>query len=169
MRHHPRHHSGLLEGAVTGVIGAAAVALWYLCLDLVFAFPLRTPSVLGQVLLWRIRPPAEVVAWKPVVSYTVVHGLAFVLFGWVMTWLVHAAVRERYFRFALAVLLLFFEFFFLLFAYGMSLDTLSGFPLWTILTANLLSLGLMLWYQVERHPALLRHADTDPLGLEGAP
>ena len=39
------------EGTWIGLIGASVVALWFLARDVAAGHPLRTPSVLGQVLL----------------------------------------------------------------------------------------------------------------------
>jgi hypothetical protein len=41
-------HSTIREGAVTGVIGAVIVALWYLIVDTAGREPLRTPNVLAS-------------------------------------------------------------------------------------------------------------------------
>ncbi len=40
------------EGTYVGAIGAGCVALWFFFIDLIQGHPLRTPSVLGQVLLF---------------------------------------------------------------------------------------------------------------------
>ena len=43
-------HSVWREGAVAGLLGAGTVALWFLVRDTLAGVPLRTASVLGQVL-----------------------------------------------------------------------------------------------------------------------
>src|SRR5919198_3069798 len=65
----------LREGVVAGLIGAAVVALWFLAIDAIQGEPLRTPKLLGAALLRQAAPTAAVL------SYTVVHGLAFVVVG----------------------------------------------------------------------------------------
>ena len=47
---HPQEHSTIREGLVTGVLGAAAVALWYLVVDAAAGRPFHTPNALGGVL-----------------------------------------------------------------------------------------------------------------------
>ena len=50
MTHH--RHDLLREGLVTGTLGAAAVAGWFLLIDVLQGRPLATPSILGQVVLY---------------------------------------------------------------------------------------------------------------------
>src|SRR6266704_1178186 len=63
----------LREGVVAGLIGAVVVALWFFAIDAVQGEPLRTPKLLGTALLRQSAPTAAVL------SYTVVHGLAFIV------------------------------------------------------------------------------------------
>src|SRR5213594_101387 len=65
----------LAEGVVAGLIGAAVVAVWFLAIDAIQGEPLRTPKLLGMALLRQSAPTAAVL------SYTVVHGLAFIVVG----------------------------------------------------------------------------------------
>lgn len=51
-------HDPLREGRIAGVLRAAAVAVWFLITDLIQGRPLSTPSVLGQVILYRRTIPA---------------------------------------------------------------------------------------------------------------
>src|SRR5439155_461856 len=65
----------LREGVVAGLIGAVVVALWFFAIDAVQGEPFRTPKLLGTALLRQSAPTAAVL------SYTVVHGLAFIVVG----------------------------------------------------------------------------------------
>ncbi len=62
------------EGVVAGLLGAAAVALWFLAIDWIQGEPLRTPRLLGTGILRQTDSLAAIA------SYTVVHGIAFALF-----------------------------------------------------------------------------------------
>ncbi|HET7600459.1 MAG TPA: hypothetical protein VFK09_09210 [Gemmatimonadales bacterium] len=153
------------EGTYVGAIGAAVVALWFLVIDTIAGVPLRTPSVLGQVLLFgRTRPVVTHADFSAVVAYTAVHVAAFLAFGFVLVALVRWAAREPVVRYALLQLLLVFE----LFVYGLlslaSEATRELFPFWTVFTANTLAIvamGAYLWY---RHPAVRRVLRETPLG-----
>ncbi len=72
----------LHEGILVGLAGAAAVAIWFLVLDLITASPFRTPALLGAVLFDGLRDPAALTITPALVlKYTAVHGLAFIVFG----------------------------------------------------------------------------------------
>ena len=44
-------HTIVRDGIVAGILGASAVALWFLVLDLIFRHALATPEALGRGLL----------------------------------------------------------------------------------------------------------------------
>ncbi len=70
------------EGLVAGMIGAAAIATWFLIVDSIAREPFFTPAMLGSALFWGLRDPGAVqISFQAVVGYTVVHALTFVLVG----------------------------------------------------------------------------------------
>ena len=93
----------LREGVIAGLIGAVVVAVWFLILDWIQGDPLRTPELLGSAIL---RQPPRLPA---VLHYSVVHGLAFILFGVVGAVLIAAAERQPVFVFPLVILFTAFE------------------------------------------------------------
>jgi hypothetical protein len=138
----------LREGVGAGLVGAGVVAVWFLAIDAVQGEPLRTPRMLGGAFL-RIWP-----ALPAVVGYSLVHGLAFIVFGIVAAALVAAAEREPMFAFAVVILFTAFEvFFFAAIVIGARwvLDELSA---WTIFVGNLLAAAAMLAYFFKAHRAL---------------
>jgi hypothetical protein len=144
----------LREGIVAGLIGAVVVAIWFLVIDTIQGEPLRTPNMLGNALLkvWT-GPPA-------ILFYSVVHGLAFALFGIVASVLIAGAEREPMFVFALVILFTAFEVFFfgaLVIGAKWILDELSG---WTIFVGNLLAAASMLAYFYKGHRTLARRVVT---------
>jgi hypothetical protein len=153
------------EGTYVGAIGAIVVALWFLIIDTIAGVPLRTPSVLGQVLLFgNTHPVMSHADFTAVIAYTAVHFVAFLVFGFVVVALVRWATREPVVRYALLQLLLAFE----VFAYGLlwaaSEATRDLFPFWTVFSANtlaILAMGAYLWH---RHPAVRRVLRETPLG-----
>jgi hypothetical protein len=140
----------LREGTIAGLIGAAVVAVWFLCIDMIHGEPLRTPSLLGTGLLKILAGP------HPVLVYTVVHGVAFVLFGIVASVLIAGAERAPMFLFAVVILFTAFEVFFfgaVIIGAKWVLDELAG---WTIFVGNLLASAAMLAYFFKGHRALAR-------------
>jgi hypothetical protein len=140
----------LREGIVAGLLGAAVVALWFLAIDSIQGEPLRTPKLLGMGLLRQADPGAALV------SYTVVHGLAFALFGIIGALLIAGAERQPLFVFALVIFFTAFEVFFIggvLIVAKWVLDEIAG---WTVFVGNLLASIVMLAYFFTRHRELAR-------------
>ena len=71
------------RGVVAGVIGATALALWFLVIDGSQGEPFRTPGFLGGALLGRdaLEPTAG-----PVLLYTLLHYVAFIVLGVGVSW-----------------------------------------------------------------------------------
>ena len=86
-------HNLAREGAVTGVIGASVVALWFFVIDVMAGHPLATPNVLGEVFVFgTAEPSVSVINLWAVVAYTIVHVLVFAVIGMAMTSLFHASM-----------------------------------------------------------------------------
>jgi hypothetical protein len=136
------------EGVLAGLIGAAVVALWFFAIDAIHGEMLRTPKLLGSALLRQETPAAAVL------SYTVVHGIAFVLFGVIGAFLIAGAERQPMLIFALVILFTAFEIFFfglILIAASWVMDELAG---WTVFVGNLLAAAAMLSFYFRRHRGL---------------
>jgi hypothetical protein len=161
-----RHRHDLLrEGLVSGALGAVAVAVWFLLIDLVQGRPLATPSVLGQVILYgRATPIVASVQLGAVIAYTLFHLGVFVLFGIGVTQLVHLAMTSPLARFGLMIVAVVFELFFFLVTFMLFAGTLYLFPWWSVLAANSLALMAMGYYLAGRHPSLRRQFASEALG-----
>jgi hypothetical protein len=158
-------HKLLREGAITGVIGALAVVVWFLITDVIQGRPFSTPSVLGQVILYGNRTPTVTpFETGPVVAYTLLHFGVFALFGVLVTHMVHLAMYSPLARFALMMLAVVFELFFFVVTFALFTGTSSLFPWWSVLAANTLSLIAMGLYLRSRHPGLQHQYQREPLG-----
>jgi hypothetical protein len=148
----------LLDGLFTGMIGAIAVALWFLVLDLAAGRPLFTPALLGTVLLRGGAAASHGVIVEPlaVAAYTAFHFVIFIVFGIVVSWLMTLFERFPIMFFVLLVLALCLQlgFFALNLALGAAL--LGQLRPWTVIVANLLAATAMAFYQWKRHPSVLR-------------
>ena len=76
-----QRHGLLVEGALTGFIGATAVALWFLVVDMVHGHPLRTPAILGNALFSIPGPTTGESTALHVFGYTIFHYFAFIVVG----------------------------------------------------------------------------------------
>jgi len=138
----------LREGLTAGIVGAAIVALWFLAIDTIHGEPLRTPALMGTAFLRQSDVGAAVL------SYTAVHGLAFLTFGVVASFLIAAAERQPVFAFFLIILFTAFEvatFGAIIIVANWVLNEVAG---WTIFVGNLLAAAAMLGYFFRRHRAL---------------
>jgi len=140
------------EGLIAGLAGAVAVAVWFLLYDLAAGVPLRTPALLGATLFHGLRDPSALVITMPLVlQYTVVHGLAFVLFGWAAAGLLALADREPLLLFGLFMLFCCFEVFFIAAIAILAERLFETIAWWTILAANILASLVMLGYFFREH------------------
>src|SRR3977135_318286 len=70
------------EGFIAGLVGAAAVALWFLVVDVVAGRPFFTPAMLGSAVFWGVHDPAQVVIeYSRIIGYTMIHVSAFIIVG----------------------------------------------------------------------------------------
>ena len=161
-----RHHHNLFkEGTTVGLLGGFTVALWFLILDMVKGRPLYTPSILGQVILFRsMSPEARPTVPSAVVAYTVLHFAVFIGLGLLITQLVYLAVNHPVFMFAGLMLFVVFEVFFLGFTYVFFAGSRGLFPWSTILVANTLAAAVMTLYIWKRNPGLKRALMRHTLG-----
>jgi hypothetical protein len=160
-----RPHSVPVEGTDVGIIGGLAVALWFLLLDTIAGHPLQTPSLLGQVILFREpNPDTGQVVLGAFLLYTAVHFLVFALIGMGLVALVHWGIQNSVVRYALLPVFLVFEVLFYGLVEVLSEGTNELFPFWAVVTANTLAaiaMGLYLWV---RHPTLRSSIRETPLG-----
>src|SRR5204863_254585 len=103
---------------LAGVVGAAAIALWFLALDGVKGRPFYTPTVLGTALFrggaGLQSPETLPIDFEMVLSFTWVHVLAFLIIGVGASRLLGIAERNPSFGFGIVLLFVVFEFGFLL-------------------------------------------------------
>ena len=126
----------LQEGILVGLAGAAAVAAWFFVLDLITV----TPGI--------------------VLKYTVIHGLAFIVFGLAVADLFALAERDRHLLFGAFTLFCCFEvavFAAMMILGSWLLDTLQP---WAILGGNLVAALVMLGILFRNHRFSLHELRT---------
>jgi len=150
-------HPLLAQGLVTGLVGAATVALWFFALDVAAGRPLRTPAALGAAMLFGASNVASVQANIGLVAaYTVVHVAAFAVAG-----IVFVAIAEQVER-TPALILIAVMAAIVLEAVVVSVMALGAqwvlgaLGVWTVVAANVLAVCAMGWYVWATHPVLRR-------------
>ena len=153
------------EGVVVGLLGAAAIALWFLIVDLIAGEPLFTPAMLGSVLFWGVREPSQVdIAVAPILAYTMVHVLSFVVVGLVAAAVAYQAERSPSTLFLAVVLFAVLGFGFFTVWTILGPPILGALAWWSVAIGNgiaALGMGYAIW---RRHPRLRERLATHPLG-----
>jgi hypothetical protein len=74
--------SWVIDGIVAGLIGAAVIALFFLCIDISRGRPFWTPGTLGSSLfLGKTLPPMATPQPAVVIGYTLLHSWVFTIAG----------------------------------------------------------------------------------------
>jgi hypothetical protein len=147
-----------LEGLVAGLLGAAAIALWFLVLDTVAGRPLLTPTILGTAMFrggqGLASPETLPVSLELVVLYTWVHALVFCVIGGLAARLLAFAERQPNAGFGILLLFVVLEFGFLVATLLFAEPVLRVVTWPAILGGNLLAAFVMGVYFWRRHPNL---------------
>lgn len=148
-------HPVVREGLVAGLLGAAAVAGWFLVVDLIAREPLWTPAALGAALFQGAGGPEEVrIALSTVLGYTALHVGGFLLAGMVASGLVSQVEKFPPLIFALLLLVVVFEVFFIGLTVALGEWILESLAWWAVFAGNLLAAAAMGGYLWRSHPAL---------------
>ena len=142
----------VVEGLIGGTIGAGTVAGWFLIIDASRGRPLWTPALLAATLLDGVRDAQTLhITARLVLTYTVVHWLAFLIFGLLTATVLAAADREPGLLFLVVMLFCCFEVFFAALVAILAEWLLEAVPWWTILAGNLLAATVMLGFFFREH------------------
>lgn len=147
----------IADGAIAGVLGAVAVAFWFLIFDAAHGHPFETPAILGAAILHGgSEALARISMVQLVGEYTAVHFLAFVVVGILGALLLEAAEKEPSLTPSLIIFLVAFESFFVALAMFLGPTVMAILTWWAIVVANLLATAVMLAYFLTRHPSIAR-------------
>ena len=148
-------HTIVRDGVVAGILGATAVAVWFLGLDTLRGHPFATPAALGRGLVGILGPHGSEGNAVFVAAYTVFHYVAFIAVGLLVAVIVHFAQREPSVLAGAMMLFVAFEVGF----YGISaalresaaIGSLSGMM---VASGNLVAAAVMGTFLWRRHPEL---------------
>jgi len=146
------------EGMLAGVIGAAAVAVWFLVLDSLSGRPFWTPTVLGTALFRQgaglDAAGALPTSFEMVLMFSWIHGMVFAGLGGLAARLLGYVERHPSAGFGVLLLFVIFQFGFIAVATVFAEPVLRALSAWSILVANLLAAAVMAAFLWRRHPAL---------------
>jgi hypothetical protein len=150
-----REHRLVARGLVTGLIGAGAVALWFLVLDVARGQPFYTPAALGAALLLGATSPADVQVTLPIVAaYTVLHLAAFAAIGVALEWIAVRVERAPAVLRAAVLAFVLLEALFIGVVGALSQWVLGTLGYWAVAVGNVLALASMAMWVLSTHPRL---------------
>ena len=155
----------LREGFLAGLIGATAVAAWFLAVDTISGQPFITPATLGSAVFWGVHDPALVNVTVPtVVGYTMIHVLAFIAIGSIAAAVACGIEVIPSLLFVAIVLFAAFEFGFYIVVALIAQPLLGSLAWWAVSAGNLIAAGGMGYYLWQAHPKIARALAEHPLG-----
>ena len=148
-------HSIVREGIIAGILGATAVAVWFLGVDMIYAQAFATPTALGRGVLRLFGPPAMDSAVVLVVSYTIFHYVAFIAAGLLVSVIVHWAQTSPTILAGAMMLFVAFEIGFYGLSAALQESPFLGALGWVqVATGNLIAALVMGGYMWKTHPEL---------------
>ena len=139
-----KYHPLLADGVITGAIGAATTAVWFLFLDILAGHPFYTPAALGSALLLGAQIPAEVhLTSGIIIAYTFVHLLVFFGVGVTIEWLARQLERFPSFWLVSLLAIIVLDVLFIGVVGSLAMWVLGAVGLWAVFIANLLAIAAM--------------------------
>jgi hypothetical protein len=159
-----KQHPLLSRGLMTGLVGAAAVALWFFFLDVLAGAPFTTPVALGSALLFGAsNADSAALNLGVVTAYTIVHIVAFAIAGVIFVMVAEQIERSPSFLLLAVLTAIMLD---AVVVAGLALSAqwvLGALGIWSVFVANLLAVGSMGWYVWQTHPALRYRLRTQPM------
>ncbi len=149
-------HDTVREGLTAGFLGAIAIAIWFLIIDVTLRRPFYTPALLGGALLSVLGPaPSSDGATMHVIVYTVFHFAVFMAIGIFAAYMVHRAEESPSILAGFLILFVSFEVGWYGWTALLSQDEAWGqVAWWQVLGANVVAAVMMGTYLWRRHPML---------------
>jgi hypothetical protein len=155
----------LREGFVAGVIGAAAVAIWFLIVDTVNGRPFFTPAMLGTAVFWQVTDPGLVVIqYSHIIGYTMIHVSAFVVVGVIAAAIAAEVEVAPPTLFLAVVAFCFFEVGFYILVAILARPLLGTLAWWNVAIGNGIAALAMGYYLWREHPKIGEELRRHPLG-----
>ena len=157
-----REHHVVREGLITGILGAGAVALWFLIIDSLSGRPFFTPAALGAAFIQGFTSVSDVqVSFMNVAGYTLLHFVVFIFIGMLAARVSADAERDPPVILALILVFVVLEAGSLGAIAAMAAWLFETIPWWNFLVANVIAAVVMGAYLWNRHPLLQKTLRTD--------
>jgi len=158
---------GASEGILSGLLGAAAVAIWFFVFDMARGTPFFTPAALGSVVFYGAEGVGQVRIDVPtVLGYTVLHFAVFGVLGVVVSTALARAGKVPHLLLGGVILFVAMEALFLGALTIVAEFLLGNLAWWTVAIGNLLAVLVMGGFFAVRHPGLWSTLFQAQRGLE---
>jgi hypothetical protein len=148
-------------GLVAGVVGGGSVALWFLIVDIVAGRPLFTPAVLGAAVFFGLRDPAALtISSNAIVAYTVLHFLAFLVVGVIISAVLTEITKTPHVLWLLVEFFVVFEFGFYAAVALFFAPLLEELAWINVAVGNLIAAGTLGYYFWRVHPVFRARRDN---------
>lgn len=160
-QHGESRRSVLVEGSIAGLLGAGAVAVWFLIVDAARGVPLLVPSALGHLLFHATGTAGSEGRTAHLILYTAFHIAAFIAVGVLAAAILRRSERRPSLLAGAFVLFIVFEAGFYAMTSLLAQSQTLGLPSWyMVLGANLIASVAMGAYLWRAHPSLRRNIDA---------
>lgn len=156
-------HEIVRDGIVAGLVGAAAVAVWFLLFDVGRGEAFFTPGALGSAVFLGARSVEEVVVgfWT-VAGYSVLHLGFFVIVGLIASGIAWEAEEAPPLILGAILLFVVFQTLFLGLLAVVAEFLLGPLAWWSVVIGNLLAVASMGYYLWVKHPGIKASLAADP-------
>jgi hypothetical protein len=162
-----RRHRIVREAVYSGLLGAGAVAVWFLVFDLATRGALFTPGALGSALFYGARGPAEVqITATTVLGYTLIHVIGFIAVGFLAASLLVLSLREPSLLGAFMLIFVTLEAVLIGWLAVFATWILSSLGWWSVAVGNIVAAVVMGWYLWRAHPEVRTQLGASPDSLE---
>ena len=146
------------EGILSGLIGAAVIAMWFFMIDMLQGRPFHTPNMLGRALFAGETAPSALapisIDYRTVLMFTLAHAIVFVLIGTAAAGLIRVAGRSPNYGFGILLLLVIVAFEFIALNIGIASEVVYALTIPFVLIGNLVAAASMGYYFWRRHRGL---------------
>ncbi|NIR45652.1 MAG: hypothetical protein GWN99_14730 [Gemmatimonadetes bacterium] len=154
----PERAQVFAQGLVAGLIAYAAVAVFFLLVNVVAGrSPFHTAAALGEALFYGLEDPTRItIEPGPVLAYNGLHLIVSLLAGTIAAWLFFETERHHWLWYFVFFVFIAGFVFSLVFVGAVSVEIAGLVPWWSVAVANVVwVVGLVsyLWYQ---HRGLVR-------------
>ena len=157
-----RAHRTIREGLIAGLLGAFAVMVWFLVIDVINSRSMFTPGALGSALFFGARGMAEIqITAETVLGYTGVHILSFMVVGLIASAMMEGARREPHLLLGMVLLFVVLEVLFLGLIAIVASWLLDAIQWWMIVGGNLVAGVVMGAFLLYEHPEVRENLTHD--------